>query len=363
MKLTLTEEEIEKLKVNKGVRPHRVKFQITNSCNCRCKHCNLYLIKPDVLKTEVILRTLNELAKLDCREVDFTGGEPTLHKDLVKFIELATNLGMKVKMNSNGYLINEKLAESLVKAGLKEFAISIDSHNPDDHNIRRNLKDSWQKAIAAIQNIDKYRKKYKTQTEIVLYSIITNKNYLDTTKVLDLKKIANFDEINFIPIKNIENKDDFLLKKQIDEFYKIVKPKLLKKYEKYHLKGIFRTVDDPFEIISSNLKANSTTGLYTKEIYKNNPCFITNFYAYIISDGTVVPCCVAPHHLKPEYLMGNINTDTFYNIWNSDKYNSLRKTLLKPCFSICDCCSGHHTDFNRDIYKQIKDYEKRSKKD
>jgi radical SAM protein with 4Fe4S-binding SPASM domain len=359
MKINLTEEEIEKLKNNKGVKPYRVKFQITNACNAKCKHCNLYLIKPELLSRDVVLKTLFDLSQLGCSDVDFTGGEPTTHPDFIEFIKVAKNYGFNVKANTNGFLLTDKFSEQLIKSGLKELAISIDSYNPKEHDKRRRLKGSWQKAINGINFIDKYRRKYKTNTKIILYSILSKDSYKNAPNVLDLKKIANFDEINFIPIKDIENKEDFLSKKQIEDFYKNVRPILLEKYDQYKLTGIFRTINDPFEILSSQEKTNSINAKYTEDIYKNIPCYITNFYSYIISDGSVVQCCVAPHHLKPEFIMGNINQQNFKNIWNSDKYNQLRKTLLRPTFEICKCCSGHHTAFNININQQLIDNEKR----
>jgi hypothetical protein len=50
-----------------------------------------------------------------------------------------------------------------------------------------------------------------------LYSIIDRDNYEDTPKVLDLKKVANYDEINFIPIKNAENSDKFLTEEEFEK--------------------------------------------------------------------------------------------------------------------------------------------------
>lgn len=359
MKIKLTEEELKKTKVNRGVRPVRVKFQITNACNARCKHCNLYLIKPDTLSREVVLQTLSDLHDLGCRDVDFTGGEPTTHPNLIEFMETANKYGFNVKTNTNGFLLTEELAEKMIKAGLKELAISIDSHSAEEHDKRRCIPGGWRHAIDGINYIDKYRKFYKTDTKVILYSILTNKSYQYATDIIDLKKIANFDEINFIPIKDVENEKDFLSKDQIQDYYQNIKPILVKKYQEYGFTGIFRTIDDPFGVIASKTDEKSTIAKYTEEIYKDLPCYISNFYAYIISDGSVVQCCVAPHHLKPEYVMGNINEKSFKEIWSSNRYNQLRKLLLKPCFEICKCCSGHHTAFNLDVHQQLKEYEKR----
>ncbi len=360
MKIKLSIQDIRKVRNNEAVRPHRVKFQLTNGCNARCLHCNLYLIKPDVLKSEIVLKTLKIIKSMGCREVDFTGGEPTLHPDFLKFVKYSNTLGLTVKINSNGYLIDNYCAERLVSYGIREVAISIDSHCPEKHNQRRRLDDGWERAMGAIQNLDKYKKKYNSKAKIVVYSIINKNNYIDTPKILDLKKVANYDEINFIPIKNKENKKDFLSRGELKDFYDRVRPILLKKYSKYGFTGIYRTVSDPFELErhGNNFLSATTGGLYTKKIYQNISCVVPCFYAYIISDGSVTPCCVAPHHLHKDLIMGNINKSDFDSIWNSKRFVGFRKKLRKPSFSICSCCSGHHTDFNIDVHGQIAAYEK-----
>ena len=63
-------------------------------------------------------------------------------------------------------------------------------------------------------------------------------------------------------------------------------------------------------------------GKYTNN--NNIPCYTSQFYTYIKESGDVVPCCVAPHHMKEEYIMGNIYEDPIIAIWNSEKYKKLR---------------------------------------
>ena len=47
--------------------------------------------------------------------------------------------------------------------------------------------------------------------------------------------------------------------------------------------------------------------------------------AYLSADGSVVPCCIVA---DPKVVnMGNINTNTFKNIWNSKKYNLIRDNI------------------------------------
>ncbi len=357
MQIELGRTDIETVKSGGAVRPHRVKFQLTDACNARCLRCNVYNTRRDYLNGEVVRDTLEAIKEMGGQEVDFTGGEPTLHRQFGKLFEDANRLGLGVKVNTNGYLVDERLAKKMVRCGLREFAISIDSHEPGRHNAVRRLRDGWERAIKAVQYVDKYRRELGTNTNIVIYSIIDRYNYQDTPKMLGLKRVADFDEINFIPVKNAENKEGFLTPRELDDFYTRVRPVLLEEYAALGLKGIFRTVNDPFEILSSGSESHPQDGLYTEEIYKRISCVVPDFYAYIVSDGSVVPCCVAPHHLAPELIMGNVNTQGFKEVWDSDRFQQLRKELLKPHLEICKCCSGHHTAFNIDISRQVTHYE------
>jgi radical SAM protein with 4Fe4S-binding SPASM domain len=60
--------------------------------------------------------------------------------------------------------------------------------------------------------------------------------------------------------------------------------------------------------------------------------------AVITWDGNVVPCCFDK---DAKYSMGNVQTETFQDIWNNSKYNSFRANLLKSRSSIdiCTNCS------------------------
>jgi len=355
IEIKLTNKEIKRLRVMRPIRPYRVKIQLTNACNARCRHCNVYKLFPKFLSTHIVEKLIISVQRMGCEEIDFTGGEPTLHPDFLNLFKRAKEAGLKVKINTNGYLINEFLAKEMVKLGLRELAISIDSHIPKVHNSIRGLKNGWQRVIRAISLVDKYRKIFNKDNIITVYSIIHKNNYRDTPKILDLKKIVNFDEINFIPIKNSENRLLFFSKNEIEDFYSTIRPLLLRKYKELGFTGIYRTINDPFEILFSSSYSGISDGKYTEKIYRNISCFVPNFYAYIMCDGSVVPCCVAPHRFKKRYIIGNIYRNSFDKIWNSKRFNLFRKSLKRPPYEMCKTCSGHHTEFNIKINKIINE--------
>ncbi len=94
----------------------------TGGCNFRCGYChNRDLVMPpkDVIaySEEEIFEHLNNKRRI-LDGVCITGGEPTLHKDLPDFIKRIKDLGLLVKLDSNGtnpamlsYLIDNKLID------------------------------------------------------------------------------------------------------------------------------------------------------------------------------------------------------------------------------------------------------------
>lgn len=89
---------------------------------------------------------------------------------------------------------------------------------------------------------------------------------------------------------------------------------------------------------------------YGKSAWKTMPCYVGLFHSKIKANGNIQSCC------RCDVTLGNIHEESFSEIWNSNKYQSLRKSIstkdgLKK-FSegcICDYCSFTHN--NCKIYR------------
>lgn len=102
----------------------------TGTCNFRCGFChNGPLVTgvenlPTMSETEVLdyLKKRNGILDGVC----VSGGEPTLNNDLPDFMEKLKNLGLAVKLDTNG--TNPKMVKSLVENGLVDY-IAVDIKN------------------------------------------------------------------------------------------------------------------------------------------------------------------------------------------------------------------------------------------
>ncbi len=103
----------------------------TQGCNFRCPYChNPELVKPSlfgktILEEEIFSFLEKRKGKLDA--VEITGGEPTLQKDLVDFIQRIKEMGYLVKLDTNGS--NPEILEIIINHELVDY-IAMDIKAP-----------------------------------------------------------------------------------------------------------------------------------------------------------------------------------------------------------------------------------------
>jgi MoaA/NifB/PqqE/SkfB family radical SAM enzyme len=101
-------------------------------CNLACDYCT---ISPEMRARELpTARVLSEMRSARVRgyeRISFTGGEPTIRKDLLGLVKASRELGfIDVKVQSNGLLFaHAPNVERLRSAGASTFHLSIHTHD------------------------------------------------------------------------------------------------------------------------------------------------------------------------------------------------------------------------------------------
>ena len=117
--------------------PLTVNWALNNSCNFVCRHCYSRNDTAEELDGELLCAAMKKVAAAGVLSVNFGGGEPLLRRDLLAIASCAAGCGMRVSMNSNGYLIDAEQAAALKKAGFSKVGISIDSHLAESNLLPR----------------------------------------------------------------------------------------------------------------------------------------------------------------------------------------------------------------------------------
>lgn len=93
----------------------------TQGCNFRCPFCqnsSLLSKKDGLLDNEYVFEYIRKRSKI-LDGVVISGGEPTLQKDLAIFIKRIKQLGLKIKLDTNGY--KYEILKSLIDDNLVDY--------------------------------------------------------------------------------------------------------------------------------------------------------------------------------------------------------------------------------------------------
>ncbi len=113
-------------------------YYVTYRCNAACGFCDIWEKPSPYITLQNAEENLKDLKKLGVKVIDFTGGEPLLHRQLPDLLALAKSLGFITTITSNG-LLYPKRAEEL--RGLVDMLhFSLDSPIAQEHNESRKVK-------------------------------------------------------------------------------------------------------------------------------------------------------------------------------------------------------------------------------
>ena len=117
--------------------PFLAHLVVTRRCNLTCGYCNEYDRTSPPVPRDLLEQRLAKLRQLRTWMVCLTGGEPTLHPDLVALVRRMTELGFRRRqIITNGYRLVESLVEGLNQAGLTDLQISVDGVRPNETTVK-----------------------------------------------------------------------------------------------------------------------------------------------------------------------------------------------------------------------------------
>jgi cyclic pyranopterin phosphate synthase len=110
-----------------------LRVSVTDKCNFRCRYCMPaegleWLPRDEVLSFEEIARLVALLSRMGVDEIRLTGGEPLVRRELPVLVKMLARIpGVQdLSLTTNGVLL-DRLAEPLVRAGLRRLNVSLDS--------------------------------------------------------------------------------------------------------------------------------------------------------------------------------------------------------------------------------------------
>lgn len=282
--------------------PISIGLYITYRCNLTCPYCwNLQVNDKDFVKqdmtVEEVQKALDHPRLKDSFRVSFVGGEPLVHKDLFKFIDMCRDRKKLTMFPSNGLLISNRIDE-FKKTSLDSLQISL-----YDGEIEKQ-----------IENI-RLLKTHNSHTMVSLARFVTTekKSYMGMEEYFKMAKELGVKEIFFQNFwSTSEEESHFVIYEDNEEVVS-------------HINMLKEKYDKDFNVAWPAL---------LKRNYKERFCYDLYTTVFVGKEGLISPCCrISP----PSEEFGKIWDEDF---WNNDYFTSHRKNFNDkyPYLSECEDC-------------------------
>ena len=326
--------------------PTHIAIDPTNRCNNRCTACFTYspLLKDNKIKKEwfkkeidkdILLSLIQELSRKGVQRIRFSGGgEPLLYPYILEAISCARKHNIYTSITTSLFRIKRDFLKKLTDTGLNEISISLMGANSESY--KKTHPFATEEDFEELQNNIKYLIQ-KQRLKVTLCQVIFNKNYLHLKEMIYMAEKLKVGDLSLTMIDPVhpELNELLLSTQQTKELSKEINALL--KYSHNKKLKYSKSLED----FQNKLVINEIRSSY--EI----PCSIGWHYARILANGDVIPCCKASAH-----PIGNINNDSFFDIWHNDKYSTfrIRSKYMKEnnnYFDFCFPCDNfnHNLDF------------------
>jgi len=291
----------------KNVAPITVELDMCNNCNHKCRACVGGRTNKEHLREP--FKIVEQLAKIGCKGIAITGGgESLIDKRTPDVIEYIKKLGMDAALITNGSILREP--EKILR-NCTWLRVSLDASNPYEYKYTHGMSPkAYNIVIENIKMLVKIKRENKFECTIGV-GFTTNEETLGG--MLSFTKLCKDIGVDYVQFRPYHNDRTLIYNELID---------------------CIRLEDDKFKVLYSKHKYDSMKRNDYGRYYKK--CYGINFVTTIMATGDVSVCCHTRGITK--YTIGNLNENTFEEIWNSQKRQDVINSIdFKDCPPLCRC--------------------------
>lgn len=293
--------------------PISVEMTLTNQCNLKCVYCSDNDLrsrqgKTTAMSLETIKSLFADLAKGGTKGVVLEGGgEPTLYRDFAEVVSCARENGLHLGLITNGtvHLPEELLPE------FEWIRVSLDASTAEEYLALKGV-DCFERVMG---NIAYYAQ--NCQTVGVGY-VVTNKNISQIETLVMRLRETGASYIQLRPVVDSEELYPYDVDLTFLRFYQ----------------------NSSFAVITDGMKENAKAG------NDGLPCVAHSLTTIISGDGSVYLCGRLNifSWIPP---IGNINNESFHDIWNGEERIKQAKMVKDATFCERNCPQCRISKFNK----------------
>lgn len=292
---------------------------VTYRCNARCSMCNRYKA-PSKPEEEISIETIKKLPKMYFTNI--TGGEPFIRTDLKDIVKELYKKSDRIVISTNGFFTDRivDLCREFPQIGIR---ISIEGLEQTNNEIR-GLQNGYQRGYQTLKKLRKMGMK-----DVGFGMTVQDKNAPDLVPLykisdkmgMEFATASLHNSFYFVEAKNIIHDRPMVAKNfenLINELLKSNSPK--KWFRAYFNHGLINYIYGQKRLL---------------------PCDMSFDTFFIDPYGDVMPC----NGTKDKEVMGNLNEQTWDELWNSPKAEKVRAKVRccdRDCWMIGSVSPAMH---------------------
>ena len=197
----------------------------TQGCNFACPYChNPELVDPERFVEPLAEEEIFSFLKKRSKQIDavvITGGEPTIHSDLVDFMVTIKGLGYLIKLDTNGS--NPGAIENIIEKGIVDYIAMDIKSIPDKYSETVRVPIDTDKILSSIHTIMGSHVPYEFRTTvsrslISQHDIIQIGHMIKGAQLYVLQNFVSSKHVDktFINEKGFTTEELSCLKKELD---------------------------------------------------------------------------------------------------------------------------------------------------
>lgn len=288
--------------------PELLSIELTTKCPLHCKHCYVNAGIGTSIDSNLLKSIIDQAKTLGIQELQFTGGEPLLYRNLSLYVQEALDAGCKIQIFTSGYFYDEQTIAQFKKFVGERlyFQVSLDGLEKY-HDTFRGVKGSFFKATTFLEQV------HNMGFQTTVGTTIDSQNYLELQNLCQHCKKIGVSVLRLGTITNQGRAEENKLERDDDKI------KFLET-TKHLLKANEET--NSFKIFLAEEKDQNAS------ILKN--CGLGQTLLKVSPEGLVFPC------LMSTMCIGNLNNNSIAEIQR--RTSRLFENIESPGKPTCTSC-------------------------
>lgn len=271
-------------------------IELTNICNFRCPLCPTPTLsrKRGVMSLDNYKNILDQLKGIKDTIIMNYSGEPFINKNILKMVMYANLNGFRTNISTNGSMLKNYTSEQIMNSGITNLTVCLDGGKAATYDLYR-VGGNFDEVCSEISRLGNYKHEHGSTTKLSLQCLVSKHTESEMDEIIRLGKLWRVDNVVF--------KNMCLNFGGMESIGKEMLP---------------------------------TNPLYIRKLATDYICVLP-WAGVIYWNGDLGLCC---YDFNGDYVVGNVFTDGFKNVFFSKQLNALRKKVMRNELLLCQGCES-----------------------